>query len=35
MKEMPRLFARSANKLNKVTVDSDDDETVVEGKEES
>ena len=35
MQEMPRLFARTANKLNKVTVDSDDDETVVEGKEES
>lgn len=36
MKEMPRLFARSTSKLNKATVDSDDDdETVVEGKEES
>jgi hypothetical protein len=33
MKEMPRLSARSTNKLNKATVDSDDDETVVEGKE--
>lgn len=35
MKEMPRLSARPQNKLNKATVDSDDDETVVEGKEES
>jgi hypothetical protein len=32
MKEMPRLSARSTSKLNKATVDSDD-ETVVEGKE--
>lgn len=35
MREMPRLTARPQNKLNKTTVDSDDDETIVEGKEES
>jgi hypothetical protein len=35
MKEMPRLPARFASKLNKATVDSDDDETVVEGRMES
>lgn len=33
MKEMPRLSARSTSKLNKATVDLDDNETVVEGKE--
>lgn len=35
MKEMPRLPTRPQNKLNEATVDSDDDKTVVEGKEES
>jgi hypothetical protein len=35
MKEMPRLPARLVSKLHRATVDSDDDETVVEGKEES
>jgi hypothetical protein len=33
MKEMPRLSARLASKLNKAAVDSDDNETIVEGKE--
>lgn len=35
MKEMPRLFPRASNKLNEAKLDSDDDETVVEGKEQS
>ncbi|KJK73847.1 hypothetical protein H634G_10853 [Metarhizium anisopliae BRIP 53293] len=35
MKEMPRLFARVANKLNEAIVDTDDESTVVEGKDES
>jgi hypothetical protein len=35
MKEMPRLSARATNRVNKTTVDSDDDDTIVEGKGES
>lgn len=35
MKEMPRLSPRPSNKLNEASLNSDDDETVVEGKEES
>jgi hypothetical protein len=33
MKEMPRLFTRSASKVNEATMNSDDDDTVVGGKE--
>lgn len=35
MKEMPRLSARPRNNVNKATLDSDDDETIVEGNAES
>lgn len=35
MKEMQRLPVCSASKLHKVTIDCDDDDTMVEGKEES
>jgi len=35
MKEMPRLPARAASKLNKAIIDSDDENWTVEEKEES
>jgi len=35
MKEMPRLTARTSSKVNKIDVESDDEATVVEGKDES